>query len=118
MKFIPFLDFVSIHQTKSVANNAINDSVWSFTIPKKTVAFIQKIGTVIFQNTSMRWLIDEEIVDGNIQRQIGTLANPQVFDPPYVAYNKIEFQATNNSGSSQTFEVLVDGYLIMQSEFK
>jgi hypothetical protein len=108
MKKIPFSDHVKLHQTLSISPNS-KGTVWSFTIPNSTIGFIKKVRTNWFEDTKWEWRIDGESIESGVEREID-----EDFDPPYVVQNNIKFIAENNSSNTLTFEVIVNGVLIMR----
>lgn len=111
---IPFSQFTNIHQSARI-NAGAEGRIFYFRIPKSTVGFMTRIGNNYFTGTTLKLLVDGELIEDNIQRIIAVIDQPQEYNPPYLVKNSIEVRCANNDTIAHTLEVLIDGVLIQKS---
>lgn len=103
--------FPNAFQTKTIAAGG-KETVYLFRVPKSAVAFIEEVACVIPDaDCYYKWDVDgEPVEEGNIGYAIGSIDKPKRYNPPIVFRNWVKFIGVNNSGSSQVFDVLCDGF--------
>lgn len=114
MNTIPFSQFTNIHQSATIQPGA-EGRVFYFKIPSSTVGFMNKIANNYFTGTTLRILVDGELLEGNIQRIIAMIDQPQEYAPPYLVKSSIEVRCENNDTLPHTLEVLVNGDLVLKN---
>lgn len=112
---IPFAEFYKPFQPETPIEVAAGESAVIYEFDLRSlcpgyVGFIEKVATKIYKDTYIDWEIDGELVE-RLKRPIGTLSNPEMFNPHYFVREKIRFTTYNNDLSSHKFWVLCDGVL-------
>ena len=107
---IPFSVFYNPYRYKEVepGKSAV---IYQFKLPPEYVGFIYDLWVTWYHNTYLNWEIDNGLVE-KIEREIGSLSKPKLFDPPYFVRDLIKFTAYNNDTEDYRFRVLCDGLLI------
>jgi archaellum component FlaG (FlaF/FlaG flagellin family) len=106
---IPFSQLGQIHQYATVSAGITNQRVFYLKIPDSCVGFITRMASNWLDNIKFHFIIDGEIVERNIERQIGPMGDATKIDPPYLVKNYIEVKANNNDTVAHDLEVLIDG---------
>jgi hypothetical protein len=96
------------HQYKTLAPGQ-GDYIFDYQIPDNHVGFIQYVGSNYYPGYWARWYIDEEDVEGKIEREIGNVAYPMELNPPIVFRKSIKVYAYNGDNVTQKLEWLADG---------
>lgn len=92
--------------------------IYYLRVPDDMVGFMSHIGNNSWDNSNIDIKIDGESLEGSpIQREIGAISSPTVFNPPFVVNRKIEVFGTNNDTDAHTFEVVIQGYFLPRSYF-
>lgn len=114
MSITPELDsigFSTPHQYKQVESNN-QGIVWETSISGGYTAFVDNIYIKWYESTWLELIIDGTSIFGRIEHTIGSLEEPQKYNPPWVARNFIRVVAHNEDSNSHVFEALIDGTLV------
>ena len=108
--------FPTIHKSETVSVGETK-TVYELNIPAGGVGFIFAVGNNYYQGIKWYWYIDDALVEPNpIERQLGFVNMPKLFEPPFVVKNKIRVTAYNGAGEDADLEWLCTGYIYVRGE--
>ena len=96
------------HQYKTLAPGQ-GDYIFEYGIPNNHRGYIQYVGSNYYDDSYFIWYVDEENVEGKIERQLGSVASPVEYNPPIRFEKSIKVYAYNGDMESHIFEFLCDG---------
>lgn len=107
-----------VHQSANVATGGARTQIFSFTAPSTGRAFITRLGNNMFASYTIEIVVDGQVMESGITREIGTVAEPQLFEPPIFFRNTFIVYAYNNGAvDALTGEFLIDGMVYDYGEF-
>lgn len=98
------------HQYKTLAPGE-GDFIFEVTIPDGQYGFIQYVGSNYYDGCYFKWYVDNEDVEGEIRRQMASVAQPTKIDPPIKFEKIVKVYAYNGDTESHVMEWLCDGVI-------
>lgn len=106
----PFIPFERPHRWETCAAQS-NVIVFQVFVPRGQVAFIESIGNNLYENTEWELRIDNTVWSGRrIERVLGFINTPYIFNPHLLARKRIEMEAFNYNAESVEFECVINGF--------
>jgi len=105
----PFSDYFSPHQSGTITQGtAIPTRIFYGRLPETCRGFLNRMASGWQAGVVMTFKIDGQFVE-EFRRVMGLIQQPNIINPPYFIYDRIEVYATNTGTADWDYDVLLDG---------